>query len=68
VARSFGELKQHINAYLRNPRLETEQRALVAAQECGPQDGRAAERISQTLHRLASASSYAAEAGIKAAN
>jgi hypothetical protein len=68
VARSFGELKQHINAYLRNPRLETEQRALAAAQECGPQDGRAAERISRTLYRLASASSYPAEAGIKAAN
>jgi hypothetical protein len=66
VARSYEELKQHINAYLQNSGLDKEQRALAAALECGLQDGRAAERVSSTLYRLASSSCQAAKANIEA--
>jgi CDP-glycerol glycerophosphotransferase (TagB/SpsB family) len=53
VARSFDDLKNHINTYLCEPSLEREGRLLSVAQECGPQDGRAAERVASTLLRLA---------------
>jgi hypothetical protein len=52
VARSFVELEAHINRYLREPHLERQARANTAAQECGPQDGRAAERVAATLASL----------------
>lgn len=52
VARTFCELEEHINAYLKNPYLDQEGRALSAAQECGPQDGRAAECVANTLLAL----------------
>jgi hypothetical protein len=52
VARSFSELEQHINMYLRDPYLEHKGRMLSAAQECGPRDGQAAERIAITLLKL----------------
>jgi hypothetical protein len=53
VAKSFSELERHINNYLRNPLLEHEGRLWSATQECGPRDGRAAERVSATLLSLA---------------
>lgn len=52
VAKSFGELESHINAYLSNPGLEQTGRALAVAQECGPQDGKAAERVGTVLMKL----------------
>jgi CDP-glycerol glycerophosphotransferase (TagB/SpsB family) len=52
VARSFHDLEAHINAYLCNPHLDQRGRALTAAQECGPQDGHAAERVATTLLKL----------------
>jgi len=52
VARSFAELKDYINTYLANPNLEREKRLLAAMQECGPCDGRATERVANTLFDL----------------
>ncbi len=52
VARSFADLEAQINAYLREPHLDRDERAYTAAQECGPQDGRAAERVAATLASL----------------
>ncbi len=49
VARSFDQLTEHINAYLDKPDLDQEERAFSAFQECGPQDGQAAERVSKTI-------------------
>jgi hypothetical protein len=49
VARSFADLEAHINTYLRQPHLDRDERAYTAAQECGPQDGRAAARVAATL-------------------
>jgi len=53
VARTFGELERHINSYLANPRLDHEERMVSAAQECGPCDGHAAQRVASTLLGLA---------------
>lgn len=53
VARSFDDLAAHIDAYLDNPDLDRQARALSATQECGPQDGRATERVVETLLSLA---------------
>jgi hypothetical protein len=53
VARSFRELEMHINTYLRNPHLDRRGRMLSVAQECGPRDGGAAERVANTLLQLA---------------
>jgi hypothetical protein len=52
VARSFDQLEDHINAYLANPGLDQTGRALAVAQECGPQDGQATERVATTLMKL----------------
>jgi len=52
VARSFDQLEAHINAYLSNPGLDQTGRALAVAQECGPQDGQATERVATTLMKL----------------
>ncbi|MGE3539058.1 MAG: hypothetical protein AB7N91_16700 [Candidatus Tectimicrobiota bacterium] len=52
VARSFGDLEAHINTYLREPHLERAERAQTVAQECGPRDGRAAQRVAATLASL----------------
>jgi hypothetical protein len=52
VARSFDELAAHINAYLKNPALDGEARALSARQECGPQDGQATKRAGEALIHL----------------
>jgi hypothetical protein len=52
VAKSFEELENHINAYLSNSGLEQTGRALAVAQECGPQDGQATERVATTLMKL----------------
>jgi hypothetical protein len=53
VARSFCELKAHINAYLSEPGLDDKGRLLSVEQECGPRDGRAAERVSGALRQMA---------------
>lgn len=52
VARSFEDLERHINAYLNDPTLDQEGRARSVWEECGVQDGRAAERIADVLARL----------------
>ena len=52
VAKSFDELERHINAYLSNPGLDQTGRALAVAQECGPQDGQATERVAKSLMDL----------------
>ena len=52
IARSFNELERHINAYLRDPTLDHKERILTATAECGPRDGRAAERVATTLLKL----------------
>jgi CDP-glycerol glycerophosphotransferase (TagB/SpsB family) len=52
VARSFEDLAAHINAYLKNPALDREARALSARQECGPQDGQATKRAGDALLQL----------------
>ena len=52
VARSFEDLAAHINAYLQNPALDREARALSARQECGPQDGQATKRAGDALLQL----------------
>jgi hypothetical protein len=56
VARCFDDLESHINAYLNNPALDQAGRARSVSQECGMQDGRAAERIADVLARLSHAS------------
>jgi hypothetical protein len=56
VARSFAELESHIDAYLKNPALDQEGRALSVARECGVHDGRAAERTAAVLAQLSRAS------------
>jgi CDP-glycerol glycerophosphotransferase (TagB/SpsB family) len=57
LVRSFGELQNQINAYLEDPGLDREGRRLTVSQECGPADGRAAERVADTLLKLARRSS-----------
>lgn len=52
VARNFGDLEGHINAYLNNPTLDQEGRARSVSQECGAQDGRASDRIADVLDQL----------------
>ena len=52
VARSFRELKESIDAYLNNPALDREGRRRSVEQECGPLDGRAAERVANVLTHL----------------
>jgi CDP-glycerol glycerophosphotransferase (TagB/SpsB family) len=52
VARTFDELAEHINVYLRDPALDREGRKRSSAQECGPQDGQAAARVVSTLLEL----------------
>jgi hypothetical protein len=53
TARSFSELEHHINAYMRDPALDRDCRLLSIAQECGPRDGNATERVAGTLLKLA---------------
>ena len=52
IARSFSELEGHINAYLRDAHLDKDGRALSVAQECGPRDGRSAQRVASAILRL----------------
>jgi CDP-glycerol glycerophosphotransferase (TagB/SpsB family) len=53
IAKTFADLETHINAYLRDPQSDRCGRMLSVAQECGPKDGRAVERVAQTLLQLA---------------
>jgi hypothetical protein len=53
VARSFGALKENIDLYLSEPSLDRARRRLSVEQECGPKDGRAAERVASVLLNLA---------------
>jgi hypothetical protein len=52
IARSFKELADHVNVYLRDPALDRDGRMLSVAQECGSKDGCAAERIATKLFHL----------------
>jgi CDP-glycerol glycerophosphotransferase (TagB/SpsB family) len=54
IARSFGELQEHINSYLSNPDLDREARVHTALRECGFRDGKAAERVAHALLQLVS--------------
>jgi hypothetical protein len=49
IARSYSELKKHINGYLYGPSLDQKSRLLSATQECGRPDGHSAERVVETL-------------------
>ena len=51
VARSFGQIPERVNAYLRDPELDAEARHAVAAHECGPADGLAGRRVGGLLLR-----------------
>jgi hypothetical protein len=53
IAKSFSDLEAHINAYLQDPQLDRDGRMLSVAQECGARDGRATERVANTLLQLA---------------
>lgn len=53
VARSFPELKRHIDMYFINPELDREARLLSATQECGIRDGCASQRAARVIARLA---------------
>jgi hypothetical protein len=53
IARSFSGLEADINAYLRDPSLDRDGRMLSVARECGPRDGKATERVANTLLQLA---------------
>ena len=52
VAQSFVDLEAHINDYLCEPHLERDERIYTAVQECGAQDGCAAERVAVTIASL----------------
>jgi hypothetical protein len=52
IARSFRELEEHINTYLCDPTLDKQGRILSAFKECGRLDGRATERVVETLLKL----------------
>lgn len=53
VANTFEELVDHLNAYLRNPALDSEGRQRIIQTECYTMDGRAGERIANfILERL----------------
>lgn len=52
VARSMDELVSLTRAYLADPALDREGRALIAGEECGPLDGRSGERIGRHLLEL----------------
>lgn len=49
VARSADELIKYINRYLDNPKLDSEGRKKIVAEHCGPQDGKAGERIGKFI-------------------
>jgi hypothetical protein len=53
IARSFSEFETHINSYLYDPHLERRGRMMSVKQECGSKDGRATERVANTLLQLA---------------
>jgi len=49
VARSFGDLERAIQAYLKDPELDADGRALVRERELGTCDGRATVRVADAL-------------------
>jgi CDP-glycerol glycerophosphotransferase (TagB/SpsB family) len=53
IAESEERLLDHIRAYLADPSLDRVARARAAAEEAGPADGRAGERIARELLELA---------------
>jgi hypothetical protein len=53
IAKSFNELGEHINAYLRDPHLDHDGRMRSVIQESGPKDGNATARVANTLLQLA---------------
>jgi hypothetical protein len=52
VARSFSDLESQINVYLDDPHRDEKGRSVSVEQECGPRDGRASERVADTLLQL----------------
>jgi len=52
IAKTFDNLKEHIDTILLNPKLGQEGRARAVSQECGPGDGRGSERVSEALIQL----------------
>jgi hypothetical protein len=55
LSRSLDELIAAVAAYLVDPGRDREARARVAAQECGPLDGRSGERVGRMLLKQAGA-------------
>ena len=47
LARSFEELLDHLNLYMKNPSLDHEARAELVRMVCGPVDGCACHRIAE---------------------
>jgi hypothetical protein len=55
LAHGMNELVEETAAYVRDRSRDRTERALLAAQECGPVDGRAATRLAELVVRLATA-------------
>jgi len=49
IARNADQLIKYINMYLKNPQLDREGRKKIVAEHCGPQDGKAGERIGKFI-------------------
>ncbi|MEK7108548.1 MAG: hypothetical protein AAB844_00345, partial [Patescibacteria group bacterium] len=49
LVRSADELRHWIGAYLREPGADHEGRVRLAREQCGPNDGRAGERIARAI-------------------
>lgn len=49
IARSADQLIEYINMYLDNPKLDSVGRKKIVAEHCGPQDGKAGERIGKFI-------------------
>ena len=49
VVKSFDEMDREIERYLDNPEYRSDGRARSRAEECGPCDGRASERVAEAL-------------------
>lgn len=58
LVRSFQELREAINGYLRSPDLDAEARAEAAKNECYRFDGQSTERVAQYIDQLARYGDY----------
>jgi hypothetical protein len=64
VVSSFAELAKRINLYLEDPTLDAAGRERTRQRECGQVDGKACERIAETLARLVDSVSDKSTAGL----